>query len=84
MPPLVEYRRIVGDDVVSAIYKRARKLYGKSILHVNSTQYGGGVAEILTSLLPLMNDVGLEADWRILRGTPARARQLLAIFKSPL
>jgi len=70
MLPLVSYRKIVGDSIISAIYRRARRLYGKSLLHVNSTQYGGGVAEMLTSLLPLMNDVGIYADWRILRGTP--------------
>jgi trehalose synthase len=70
MHTIEEYRKIVGDDIIYSILKKASRLYDKSILHVNSTQYGGGVAEILTSLLPLMNDVGLEADWRILRGTP--------------
>lgn len=70
MHTIEDYRKIVGDDIIYSIHKKASRLYGKSILHANSTQYGGGVAEILTSLLPLMNDVGLEADWRILRGTP--------------
>lgn len=70
MHTIEDYRKIVGDDIIYSIHKKASRLYGKSILHSNSTQYGGGVAEILTSLLPLMNDVGLEPDWRILRGTP--------------
>ena len=69
-PSLDDYREIVGDRIISEIYKKARNLYGSNVQHINSTYYGGGVAEILTSLVPLMNDVGLETDWRILRGTP--------------
>ncbi len=68
--PLENYREIVGDEVIAEIHRKARKLYGKHILHINSTYYGGGVAEILSCLVPLMNDVGVEADWRILHGTP--------------
>ncbi|MFC1562767.1 glycosyltransferase [candidate division KSB1 bacterium] len=70
MKKLSDYRAIVGDKVISDIYKKARKIYGKSVLHINSTYMGGGVAEILNSLAPLMNDVGLDAGWRIIRGTP--------------
>ncbi|MFC1557728.1 glycosyltransferase [candidate division KSB1 bacterium] len=69
MKMLTDYRHIVGDKVITDIYKKARKLYGKPILHINSTYMGGGVAEILNSLVPLMNDVGLNAGWRIIRGT---------------
>ena len=77
MRNLSDYRKIVGDKVISEIYKRARKLYGKRILHINSTYLGGGVAEILISLVPLMNDVGIDAGWRIIRGT----QDLFAITK---
>lgn len=70
MSCLEDYRKIVGDGVMSEITRAARRLYGKRILHINSTYYGGGVAEMLYSLVPLLNDVGIEADWRILRGTP--------------
>ena len=70
MHHLEDYRKIAGDEAISAIYKEARRLYGRRILHINSTYYGGGVAEILNSLVPLMNNVGIEADWRILHGTP--------------
>jgi len=70
MRTLEDYRDIVGDEVISEIYKKARRLYGKSVVHINSTYLGGGVARILNSLVPLMNDVGLVADWRILHGTP--------------
>ncbi len=40
------------------------------MININSTFYGGGVAEIINSFVPLMNDVGLDAGWRILRGAP--------------
>ena len=70
MKDLDSYRTIVGDKVISEIYRRAKRLYGIRVLHINSTYYGGGVVEILSSLVPLMNSVGIEMDWRILRGTP--------------
>ncbi|UCG83429.1 MAG: glycosyltransferase [Dehalococcoidia bacterium] len=66
---LDEYREVVGDHVVGEIYAKARPLQGKHIVHVNSTSQGGGVAEILSSLVPLMNDVGIETDWRVLHGS---------------
>jgi len=70
MRNLDNYREIVGDEIISSIYRKARRLYGKHFLQINSTYYGGGVAEILDSLVPLMNNVGLETDWRLLRGSP--------------
>jgi trehalose synthase len=70
MRSLEEYRDIVGEEVISSIYRKARTLYGMKVLQINSTYYGGGVAEILNTFVPLMNDAGVEADWRILRGTP--------------
>lgn len=65
-----DYGGTVGDDVVSTIYRKAARLYEKHVLHINSTHSGGGVAEILNSLVPLMKSTGIEADWRILNGTP--------------
>ena len=62
------YRKIVGDEVIAEIYRKSRKIYGKYILNVNSTYQGGGVAEMLSSLIPLMNNTGLDVDWRILHG----------------
>ena len=70
MKRLHDYRSIVGDDTIVDIYQKARKLYGKKIIHINATYTGGGVSEILGSLVPLMNDAGVNADWRIVRGTP--------------
>jgi trehalose synthase len=43
-------------------------LRGLRLLHVNATPYGGGVAELLRSGVPLLNDLGLVADWKIISG----------------
>jgi len=65
-----EYARFVSDKDMFQIYKAARRLYGRTVAHTNSTYYGGGVAEILSALVPLMNDIGIPTGWRLLRGTP--------------
>ncbi len=70
MHSLEDYRGIVGEEVIAGIHKKTRSLYGKHIVHVNSTYQGGGVAEILASLVPLMNDIGVDTGWRILHGSP--------------
>ncbi|MHC4574697.1 MAG: glycosyltransferase [Planctomycetota bacterium] len=70
MLSLESFRHIVPDETLAEIYARARKLYGKHIVHINSTYQGGGVAEILYSLVLLMNDVGIQTGWRILHGSP--------------
>ena len=69
MKSLDDYREIVGDEIIAEIYKRARRLQGRRVVHINSTNEGGGVAEILNSLVLLMNDAGIETDWRVLHGT---------------
>jgi trehalose synthase len=70
MRSLEDYHKIVGDEVITSIHKKARSLYERHILHINSTYQGGGVAEILTSLVPLMNDIGIDTGWRIMQGNP--------------
>lgn len=65
-----DYAKVVNDEVMFEIFKCARRLCDINIVHVNSTYYGGGVAEILSALVPLMNDLGIETGWRQLRGTP--------------
>ena len=70
MLSLENFRHIVPDETLAEIYARARGLYGKHIVHINSTCLGGGVAEILNSLVLLMNDVGIDTGWRILHGNP--------------
>jgi trehalose synthase len=66
---LDKYQEIVGDSVVEKIRAEASSLSEKKMVHINSTYQGGGVAEILNSLIILLNDVGIETDWRILHGT---------------
>jgi trehalose synthase len=66
---LDKYQDIVGDSVVQKIRAEASSLSEKKMVHINSTYQGGGVAEILNSLIILLNDVGIETDWRILHGT---------------
>lgn len=67
---LDQYRKVVGDEKIARIFEEATGLYDKHILMINSTFRGGGVAEILNSLIPLMNDAGLDIGWRILHGSP--------------
>jgi len=62
------YRPIIGDERTQEILDLASRLRGARVLHVNATAFGGGVAEILATLIPLMNDVGLDADWQVIRG----------------
>ncbi len=66
-----DYIEVVGDKVISDIYKKANRLYDRHIININSTFQGGGVAEILSRLVPMMNYVGVDAGWRILHGNPA-------------
>lgn len=68
MKHLEDYRGIVSDAILADLHKRAAKLYDKHIVHVNSTAQGGGVAEMLYTLIPLMNDVGVDCGWRVLVG----------------
>ena len=65
---LSDYASIVGRSLVDEIRERAERLKGKRILHVSATAFGGGVSEILYTLVPLMVDVGLEAEWHVIYG----------------
>jgi trehalose synthase len=64
------YLPLIGEETVAEIVAAARPLLGLRVLHVSSTFHGGGVAGMLRSLLPLMTDLGLDADWSLLYGTP--------------
>lgn len=63
---LEDYRRIVGDAPIEEARSLAQGLKGLRLLHVNSTASGGGVAELLNSLVPLEADCGLDVQWRLL------------------
>ncbi|MFX1498465.1 MAG: glycosyltransferase [Promethearchaeota archaeon] len=62
---LKSYSILLGPQKVEKIKKKALKLKDHSILHVNSTKFGGGVAEILQNMIPLMKELNLNVDWRV-------------------
>ena len=64
-----DYRPVVGDEAIDEIYRLVEPLRGARMLHINATASGGGVAEILSSMVPLMNDLGINADWHIMEGS---------------
>jgi len=65
---LTDYTHIVGKDLTEQIRQLAEPLKGKRVLHVSATAFGGGVSEILYTLVPLMRDVGLDAHWHVIFG----------------
>ena len=68
MSIIEEYAPIVGEDMIEHLRELAGHLDGMKVVHVNSTKVGGGVAEILVKLVPLMRDLGLDAQWEVIRG----------------
>ena len=67
---LIDYEPIIGSVATSKLRQVAKDLKGLKVVHVNSTREGGGVAEILFWMIPLMNDLGLEASWEVVEGNP--------------
>ncbi len=65
---LSDYTHIVGRPLVEEIKELVEPLRGKRVLHLSATAFGGGVSEILYTLVPLMRDVGLECDWQVIYG----------------
>jgi trehalose synthase len=65
---LADYTHIAGKGLIEKIRQLAAPLEGKRVLHVSATAFGGGVSEILYTLVPLMRDVGLEAHWQVILG----------------
>ncbi len=68
MSRLEAYREIAPQGIVDFLFRMAEKMQGKRIIHVNSTKLGGGVAEILRSLVPLLQSVGLATRWEAITG----------------
>jgi trehalose synthase len=65
---LTDYTHIVGKELTEQIRQLAEPLKGKRVLHVSATAFGGGVSEILYTLVPLMRDVGIDAHWHVIFG----------------
>ena len=65
-----DYAAIVGPEVIAQLHRLAERLGPVSFVHVNSTRTGGGVAEILSRAVPLLNEMGLETTWEVIEGDP--------------
>jgi trehalose synthase len=71
MRRLEDYRSVVGSDVLEELLLLARPLEGKRLVNINSTAVGGGVAEILSGMVPLLGELGLDARWDVMKGGEA-------------
>ena len=67
---IYDYAPLVGSEAVERIAKSAEELRDRHIVHVSSTYYGGGVAELLSSLTLLINASGIRTGWRVIQGRP--------------
>jgi trehalose synthase len=65
---LADYTHLVGRELIEQIRESADDLKGLKVLHLSATAFGGGVSEILYTLVPLMRDVGIEAEWQVIIG----------------
>ncbi|MFC1509966.1 glycosyltransferase [Candidatus Omnitrophota bacterium] len=69
MSMLERYEEIVGKNTIDELRMLAEYLKGKTIQHINSTAMGGGVAEILSKITPLMQELNISAQWDVIKGT---------------
>jgi trehalose synthase len=67
---LEDYEEFVGPEAIARIHNKAKSLQNLHVVNINSTYYGGGVAELLSSMSLLMNSVGIKTGWRIIQGAP--------------
>jgi trehalose synthase len=67
---LADYAEVIGEKRYEHLRTLAKAARGRSMLHVNATAYGGGVAEILQNLVPLLRDAGVDAHWAVLDAPP--------------
>ncbi len=67
---LEEYEKYIGPEAIERILTKARPLQDRHIVFINSTFYGGGVAQLLSSLVLLFNNVGITTGWRVIQGSP--------------
>lgn len=64
---LADYKEVVPTGTVEFLQSLSRRVEGKRLLHINSTRYGGGVAEILQRLVPMLRELGVEARWEAIK-----------------
>ncbi len=65
-----DYEQLIGAEAVARILTKAERLSDQHIVNVSSTYYGGGVAELLSSMTLLMNRAGINTGWRVIQGRP--------------
>ncbi|HLJ36242.1 MAG TPA: glycosyltransferase [Ktedonobacteraceae bacterium] len=65
-PQLDRYRSLVGEDALDQVYRAAESLAGVRVVHINTTAQGGGVAELLHGLIPLMEELGIPHTWKVI------------------
>lgn len=63
-----KYDKIYKDGFMDELRDLAKDLKGVRLCHINSTPFGGGVAELLLSVIPFMRDLGIKADWQVITG----------------
>lgn len=63
---LADYQSVVARSLIEEIRELGESLKGARVLHINATSFGGGVAEILYTIVPFMRDLGIETDWRVI------------------
>ena len=68
MVRIEDYIPIVGQPVIEELFLLSKHLEGRRIQNINSTAVGGGVAEILTRMIPLLNQLGVAARWDVIKG----------------
>jgi len=73
-----KYRLILPREAIDEVVKLGEDLRGLRLCHINSTPFGGGVAELLVRYIPLLRSVGIKADWQVIRGD----RQFFTVTKS--
>jgi trehalose synthase len=78
VPQLDAYAAVVGESEIGALRVFARQLQGRRVKMVNSTSVGGGVAEILNRLVPLLDELGITTRWDVLKG----GNQFFAVTKA--
>src|SRR5712692_1996937 len=68
---LEDYKEVVGPEVIDELLVVAGRVRGRRMQNINSTSVGGGVAEILTRMVPLLRQLGVDATWDVIKGDQA-------------
>ncbi len=80
---LSDYEGIVDPEILDEAARLGKRLQGLTVTHINSTRQGGGVAELLSSLIPLFNDLGLKTSWQVIEG-PSEFFKVTKMFHNAL